>query len=66
MEIILSKCENTKLSEKSKQHVCNFILNGLTALFYRQQYDEIKVILDIVEKMGFLYQSNYFYLSQIA
>ncbi|PQG21217.1 hypothetical protein, partial [Enterococcus faecalis] len=32
----------------------------------RQQYDEIKVILDIVEKMGFLYQSNYFYLSQIA
>ncbi|EPM6858549.1 helix-turn-helix domain-containing protein [Enterococcus faecalis] len=66
MEIILSKCENTKLSEKSKQHVCNFILNGLTALFYRQQYDEIKVILDIIEKMGFLYQSNYFYLSQIA
>ncbi|WBY25763.1 hypothetical protein PE069_10100 [Enterococcus faecalis] len=66
MEIILSICENAKLSEKSKQHVCNFILNGLTALFYRQHYEEIKIILDIVERMEFLYQNNYFYLSQIA
>lgn len=66
VQIVLPVNEKTRLSEKSKQHICNILLNGLTALFYRQKYEEISYILKIVETKKFLYQDNYFYLSQIA
>lgn len=58
--------KNVYLTDRSKQHISNILLNSITPSLKAKQYEWAKELLDIAHEHKFIYEGLYYYLMQLT